>query len=173
MLFLTNRGGALSHDALAQRLARYVARCPRLAGRTVTPHVLRYTPSMPTPATSSLAATTATSDALHRTESAVRSAARLRYTAHNTSTQRTSGSGHQLGLSCSPFVRRSGCGDCLQGRLVHACGEPVVQVDQLRDSAPEEAQTIACDPHRRVAAVLVPKREATRGRDSPGTRGRR
>jgi integrase/recombinase XerD len=43
VLFLTNRGGALSHDALAQRLALYVARCPRLAGRTITPHVLRHT----------------------------------------------------------------------------------------------------------------------------------
>jgi integrase/recombinase XerD len=47
VLFLTNRGGALSHDALAQRLAHYVARCPRLAGRTtITPHVLRHTAAM-------------------------------------------------------------------------------------------------------------------------------
>jgi integrase/recombinase XerD len=42
VLFPTNRGTALSHDALAQRLALYVAQCPRLAGRTVTPHVLRH-----------------------------------------------------------------------------------------------------------------------------------
>jgi integrase/recombinase XerD len=42
VLFPTNRGTALSHDALAQRLAVYAARCPRLTGRTVTPHVLRH-----------------------------------------------------------------------------------------------------------------------------------
>jgi integrase/recombinase XerD len=46
VLFPTNRGTALSHDALAQRLAVYVAQCPRLAGRTVTPHVLRHTAAM-------------------------------------------------------------------------------------------------------------------------------
>jgi site-specific recombinase XerD len=46
VLFPTNRGKALSHDALAQRLALYVARCPSLAGRTVTPHVLRHTAAM-------------------------------------------------------------------------------------------------------------------------------
>ncbi|MDQ1496601.1 MAG: integrase/recombinase XerD, partial [Actinomycetota bacterium] len=46
VLFPTNRGTALSHDALAQRLALYVARCPQLAGRTVTPHVLRHTAAM-------------------------------------------------------------------------------------------------------------------------------
>jgi integrase/recombinase XerD len=46
VLFPTNRGTALSHDALAQRLAVYVARCPRLTGRTVTPHVLRHTAAM-------------------------------------------------------------------------------------------------------------------------------
>lgn len=46
VLFPTNRGAALSHDALAQRLATYVARCPRLAGRNVTPHVLRHTAAM-------------------------------------------------------------------------------------------------------------------------------
>jgi site-specific recombinase XerD len=46
VLFPTNRGAALSHDALAQRLASYVARCPRLAGRTITPHVLRHTAAM-------------------------------------------------------------------------------------------------------------------------------
>lgn len=45
-LFTTNRGTALSHDALAQRLAHYVAQCPRLAGRTITPHVLRHTAAM-------------------------------------------------------------------------------------------------------------------------------
>lgn len=45
-LFTTNRGGALSHDALAQRLAHYVAQCPRLTGRTITPHVLRHTAAM-------------------------------------------------------------------------------------------------------------------------------
>jgi site-specific recombinase XerD len=45
-LFPTNRGGVLSHDALAQRLAHYVARCPRLAERTITPHVLRHTAAM-------------------------------------------------------------------------------------------------------------------------------
>jgi integrase/recombinase XerD len=46
MLFATNRGTGLSHDALAQRLAHYVARCPRLTGRTITPHVLRHTAAM-------------------------------------------------------------------------------------------------------------------------------
>lgn len=46
VVFPTNRGGPLSHDALAQRLALYVSRCPRLAGRTVTPHVLRHTTAM-------------------------------------------------------------------------------------------------------------------------------
>jgi integrase/recombinase XerD len=46
VLFPTNRGTALSHDALAQRLAVYAARCPRLTGRTVTPHVLRHTAAM-------------------------------------------------------------------------------------------------------------------------------
>ncbi|MFV2013666.1 MULTISPECIES: tyrosine-type recombinase/integrase [Micromonosporaceae] len=46
VLFPTNRGGALSHDALAQRLAVYVARCPRLTARTITPHVLRHTAAM-------------------------------------------------------------------------------------------------------------------------------
>jgi site-specific recombinase XerD len=45
-LFPTNRGAALSHDALAQRLTHYVAQCPRLAGRTITPHVLRHTAAM-------------------------------------------------------------------------------------------------------------------------------
>jgi len=46
LLFTTNRGAGLSHDALAQRLAHYVARCPRLDGRTITPHVLRHTAAM-------------------------------------------------------------------------------------------------------------------------------
>jgi integrase/recombinase XerD len=46
LLFTTNRGAGLSHDALAQRLALYVARCPQLAGRTITPHVLRHTAAM-------------------------------------------------------------------------------------------------------------------------------
>jgi site-specific recombinase XerD len=46
VVFPTSRGTALSHDALAQRLARYVARCPRLDGRTITPHVLRHAAAM-------------------------------------------------------------------------------------------------------------------------------
>lgn len=46
VLFTTNRGAGLSHDALTQRLALYVAGCPRLAGRTITPHVLRHTAAM-------------------------------------------------------------------------------------------------------------------------------
>lgn len=46
MLFTTSRGAGLSHDALAQRLALYVIRCPRLAGRRITPHVLRHTAAM-------------------------------------------------------------------------------------------------------------------------------
>jgi site-specific recombinase XerD len=46
VLFPTNRGMALSHDALAQRLALYVSRCPRMTGRAVTPHVLRHTAAM-------------------------------------------------------------------------------------------------------------------------------
>ena len=46
VLFTTNRDTALSHDALAQRLALYVTRCPRLTGRTITPHVLRHTAAM-------------------------------------------------------------------------------------------------------------------------------
>jgi integrase/recombinase XerD len=46
VLFPTNRGAGLSHDALAQRLVHYVAQCPRLAGRTITPHVLRHTAAM-------------------------------------------------------------------------------------------------------------------------------
>lgn len=46
MLFTTSRGTALSHDALAQRIAHYVAQRPRLAGRAITPHVLRHTAAM-------------------------------------------------------------------------------------------------------------------------------
>lgn len=46
VLFTTNRGAGLSHDALTQRLALYIARCPQLAGRSVTPHVLRHTAAM-------------------------------------------------------------------------------------------------------------------------------
>lgn len=46
VVFPTNRGGGLSHDALAQRLTLYAGRCPRLAGRTITPHVLRHTAAM-------------------------------------------------------------------------------------------------------------------------------
>jgi integrase/recombinase XerD len=46
VLFTTTRGTGLSHDALAQRLAHYAARCSRLAGRTITPHVLRHTAAM-------------------------------------------------------------------------------------------------------------------------------
>ncbi len=44
--FPTNRGNPLSHDALAQRLALHASRCPRLTGRTITPHVLRHTAAM-------------------------------------------------------------------------------------------------------------------------------
>ena len=46
VVFPTNRGRGLSHDALAQRLTLYASRCPRLAGRTITPHVLRHTAAM-------------------------------------------------------------------------------------------------------------------------------
>ena len=46
VLFPTSRSATLSHDALAQRIALYAARCPRLAGRTITPHVLRHTAAM-------------------------------------------------------------------------------------------------------------------------------
>jgi len=45
-LFPSNRGTAMSHDALAQRLAHHVGRCPSLAGKKVTPHVLRHTAAM-------------------------------------------------------------------------------------------------------------------------------
>jgi integrase/recombinase XerD len=49
-LFATSRGGPLSHDALQQRLAVYAAAaarsCPALAGKNVTPHVLRHTAAM-------------------------------------------------------------------------------------------------------------------------------
>jgi site-specific recombinase XerD len=46
VLFPSSRGTPLSHDALAQRIALYAARCPQLAGRTITPHVLRHTAAM-------------------------------------------------------------------------------------------------------------------------------
>jgi integrase/recombinase XerD len=49
-LFTTNRGGRLSLDALAQRVAVHAAtatsQCPSLAGKHVTPHVLRHTAAM-------------------------------------------------------------------------------------------------------------------------------
>jgi site-specific recombinase XerD len=49
-LFTTNRGGPLSPDALAQRVAIHAAAasatCPTLADKNVTPHVLRHTTAM-------------------------------------------------------------------------------------------------------------------------------
>jgi site-specific recombinase XerD len=49
-LFVTNRGGPLSPDALAQRVAVHAATaaalCPSLTGKNVTPHVLRHTAAM-------------------------------------------------------------------------------------------------------------------------------
>ena len=49
-LFPTIRGGRLSHDALARRLAKHVAtaaqRCPLLKDKNVTPHTLRHTAAM-------------------------------------------------------------------------------------------------------------------------------
>jgi site-specific recombinase XerD len=49
-LFVTSRGGRLSHDALQQRLAVHAAQaaraCPAVAGKKVTPHVLRHTAAM-------------------------------------------------------------------------------------------------------------------------------
>ena len=49
-LFPTNRGGPMSRDALGQRLTRHATTaarvCPSLAGKTVTPHVLRHTAAM-------------------------------------------------------------------------------------------------------------------------------
>ena len=49
-LFVTSRGGPLSHDALQQRLAVYAATaartCPALASKNLTPHVLRHTAAM-------------------------------------------------------------------------------------------------------------------------------
>lgn len=49
-LFLSRRGGPLSSDAVTQRLATHTATaaryCPTLAGKTVTPHVLRHTAAM-------------------------------------------------------------------------------------------------------------------------------
>ena len=45
-LFVTSRGGPMSHDALQQRLSLYTATaarsCPSLASKNVTPHVLRH-----------------------------------------------------------------------------------------------------------------------------------
>jgi len=45
-LFVTSRGGPMSHDALQQRLSLYNATaarsCPSLASKNVTPHVLRH-----------------------------------------------------------------------------------------------------------------------------------
>jgi integrase/recombinase XerD len=49
-LFPTNRGAPMSHDALHQRLAHHAttaaAARPSLAGKNVTPHVLRHTAAM-------------------------------------------------------------------------------------------------------------------------------
>jgi site-specific recombinase XerD len=49
-LFITSRGGPLSHDALQQRLAVYAAKatrtCAALASKSITPHVLRHTAAM-------------------------------------------------------------------------------------------------------------------------------
>jgi site-specific recombinase XerD len=49
-LFVTSRGGPLSHDALQQRLAVHTATaarsCPALASKNITPHVLRHTAAM-------------------------------------------------------------------------------------------------------------------------------
>lgn len=45
-LFVTSRGGPMSHDALQQRLSLYTATaaqsCPSLTSKNVTPHVLRH-----------------------------------------------------------------------------------------------------------------------------------
>src|SRR5262249_56920631 len=49
-LFVTRRGGPMSNDALQQRLGVYAAKaaqsCPALAGKKITPHVLRHTAAM-------------------------------------------------------------------------------------------------------------------------------
>ncbi len=49
-LFPTNRGGPMSRDALEQRLTRHSIAaqqsCPSLAGKKITPHVLRHTAAM-------------------------------------------------------------------------------------------------------------------------------
>jgi integrase/recombinase XerD len=49
-LFPTTQGRTLSRDALEQRLAKHVAAaargCPSIAGKNVTPHVLRHTAAM-------------------------------------------------------------------------------------------------------------------------------
>jgi site-specific recombinase XerC len=52
-LFVTSRGGPLSHHALQQRLAvraaKAVSTCPTLAAKKITPHVLRHTAAMRLP----------------------------------------------------------------------------------------------------------------------------
>jgi integrase/recombinase XerD len=49
-LFVTSRGGPMSRDALQQRLSLYTATatrsCPSLAGKNITPHVLRHSAAM-------------------------------------------------------------------------------------------------------------------------------
>jgi site-specific recombinase XerD len=49
-LFPTRTGATLTRDALARRLTKYAtiaaAACPSLAGKTITPHVLRHTAAM-------------------------------------------------------------------------------------------------------------------------------
>jgi integrase/recombinase XerD len=49
-LFPTRTGASLTRDALARRLTKYAtiaaAACPSLAGKTITPHVLRHTAAM-------------------------------------------------------------------------------------------------------------------------------
>jgi integrase/recombinase XerD len=49
-LFPTNRRGTMSRDALAHRLTRHTVTatptCPSLAGKNITPHVLRHTAAM-------------------------------------------------------------------------------------------------------------------------------
>jgi site-specific recombinase XerD len=49
-LFPTRRGTPLSHDALERRLAKYTAAaarsCPALAGKRVSPHVMRHSAAM-------------------------------------------------------------------------------------------------------------------------------
>jgi len=49
-LFLSSRGGSLSSDAVQRLVAKHTAvaaaRCPSLAGKTVTPHTLRHSTAM-------------------------------------------------------------------------------------------------------------------------------